>query len=136
MHESQILDIIDSVTLGSLSDSDKSIIIADIKSENSNSRLAGNITSLVMQKITDLSNGMYKESQTIPKFDETMKESSPDGAPFKITNEDEINKFLEKMISKKFEGEFFNDLHNEVHPTDVWSIPGVPRKGTDFIIKS
>jgi hypothetical protein len=135
MHESQILDIVDSVTLGSLSDSDRSIIVADIKSECSGQRLASNITSLVMQKITDLGNGLYKESQTVPKTNETLKESEPDGVPFKITNESEINKFLDKMMSKKFDGEFFNDTYKEVHPVENFIADGVPSHRSDFIVK-
>jgi len=69
MHESQIQDIVDSITLNKLSWSEKAIIVADVKSELCNTRLAGNIMSLVLSKVEDLNKGLYKESQSaLPKI--------------------------------------------------------------------
>ena len=56
MHEDQILNILDSLTLNSLSYDEKAIIVADIKFETSNKRFSNNMTKIVLQKVNDLKN--------------------------------------------------------------------------------
>ena len=63
MHESQILDIVESLTMGALSLDEKAIIVADVKSELSGTRLANNTTSLILEKINDLSKGLYRDRE-------------------------------------------------------------------------
>lgn len=135
MHESQILDILDSLTLNKLQDYEKSIIVADVKNEMSNTRLAGNPISLIMTKLNDLSNGMYKESQAISTYFQDFSEKESAEKPFEIKNKDEIDAFLEKMQNKKFEGDVFGDTWEFYHPTENMNADGVPRHRSDFVVK-
>lgn len=136
MHENQILDIVESVTLNNLSLREKSLIVADVKNEISNTRLAGNITSLVLSKINDLSKGMYRESQaTLPKIFQDFSESEGEQKPFEIRNTDEIGDFLNKMTEKKFDGDVFSDTYPFYHPTDVMRAEGNPQHRSDFNVK-
>jgi len=97
MHESQILDIVESLTMGALSLDEKAIIVADVKSELSGTRLANNTTSLILEKINDLSKGLYREAQALPKVFQDFSEHSDNSKPFVITNQEEIDEFLEKF---------------------------------------
>jgi hypothetical protein len=136
MHESQILDLVDSLTMDALSLDEKAIIVADVKSELIGTRLAGNVSALVLQKVNDLSKGLYKESQALPKTFQDFSEHSDNSKPFAITNQDEIDEFLEKMISDEADNTpeaFFGDTWEFYHPVANMNIPGVPRFRSDFI---
>jgi len=135
MHESQIQDIVDSITLNKLSWSEKAIIVADVKNELCNKRLAGNIMSLVLSKVEDLNKGLYKESQSaLPKIFQDFSEKEAVSKPFEV-KKDEIDNFLEKMTSKKFDGNVFSDTHDFYHITDVMRAEGVPQHRSDFNVK-
>jgi len=136
MHESQILDIVESLTMGALSLDEKAIIVADVKSELSGTRLANNTTSLILEKINDLSKGLYREAQALPKVFQDFSEHSDNSKPFVITNQEEIDEFLEKMISKDADNSpeaFFGDTWEFYHPIENMNVPGVPRHRADFI---
>ena len=136
MHESQILDMVEALTMDSLSLREKAVIVADVKSELSGKRLANSAVSLILEKINDLSNGSYREAQALPKVFQDFSEHSDNSKPFVITNQDEIDEFLEKMISKNAEStpeEFFGDTYDFYHPVDNMNVPGVPRFRSDFI---
>jgi hypothetical protein len=135
MHESQILDVVDSLTLGQLSLNEKAIIVADIKSEISNTRLASNITSLVLEKVNDLSKGLYKESQALPKTFQDFSESEGKQKPFEITNQDEIEKFLDQMMSKEHKDEYFNDTWDFYHPTEPMFYPGETKHRSNYNVQ-
>ena len=111
MHESQILDVVDSLTLGQLSLNEKAIIVADIKSEISNTRLASNITSLVLEKVNDLSKGLYKESQALPKTFQDFSESEGKQKPFEITNQDEIESYQQGKAHDRGNPDTKRDVH-------------------------
>lgn len=135
MHESQILDIVESLTMNTLSLDEKAIIVADVKSEITNKRLAGSTTSLILEKINDLGKGFYKEAQALPKTFQDFSETSDNSTPFAITNMDEINEFLDKMASKKPEENvesWFGDTWEFYHPIENMNVPGVPRHRADF----
>ena len=136
MHESQILDMVDSLTMGTLSFDEKAIIVADVKSELTGKRLANNTTALILEKVNDLSKGLYKEAQSLPKTFQDFSEHSDNSEPFAITNQEEIDEFLEKMISDKADNTpeaFFGDTWEFYHPVENMNIPGVPRFRSDFI---
>jgi hypothetical protein len=139
MHETQILDTIDSISLGKISFEDKALIVADIKHELSNKRFAGQISSLIMQKIDDLSKGMYKIAQSEPKIFQDFEDMEAVPKPFDIINKDEIDKFLDKMMSKEpkeTQDSFFGDTWEFYHPTANMVADGVARHRSDFVVKS
>ena len=136
MHESQILDMINSISNNQLSDAEKSIILADVKSELNNLRLAGNPMNTILSKINDLSNGLYKESQAISTYFQDFSEQEQAEKPFEIKNKDEIDKFLKKMMSEDFEGNVFGDTWEFYHPTENMNADGVPRHRSDFVTKN
>ncbi len=135
MHESQILDIIDSVTLGKLSLEEKSIILADVHHEISNKRFAGNAFNVVLAKINDSTQGSYREALKAPDSFQDFTEESEIGKPFEIKNKDEIDQFLDKMMSEDFNPEYFNDTWEFYHPSDVMKSEGLPRHRSDFVVK-
>ena len=134
MHEDQILNILDSLTLNSLSYDEKAIIVADIKFETSNKRFSNNMTKIVLQKVNDLKSGLYKESQIRPDIFQDFSESVK-SKPFEISNQDDIDLFLEKMSSSDFENSYFDDTWSFYHPTEVMKADGVPRHRSDFNVK-
>lgn len=136
MHEGQILNIIETITFGDLNDQEKSIIVADVKSELSGTRLAGSISALVLQKINDLRNGMYKESQIQPNIPGGENEPEHGMTPFEITNQDEIDKFLEKMSNKDFKGDAFGDTWEYWHPTENMYAEGLPKHRSNFNVQN
>ncbi len=135
MHEGQILDIIDSVTLDKLTLEEKAIILADVQNEISNKRFAGNAFNIVLAKVNDLANGMYKEALKAPDSFQDFTEKGEIGQPFQIQNKDEIDQFLDKMMSDDFNPDYFNDTWDFYHPTDVMKSEGLPRHRSDFVVK-
>ena len=135
MHEGQILDLVEALTLGTLSNSEKSKVVADIKFELSGKRFAGNITNLVMNKLQDLSNGLYREAQALPKTFQDFSEKDENLEPFKIDTE-EINKFLEKMISKENDDDPFSDTNTFYHPTENMKAEGQPISRSNFVVQN
>ena len=135
MHEGQILDIVDSLTLGTLSNDEKSKVVADIKFELSGKRFAGGIINLVMNKLEDLSNGMYREAQALPKTFQDFSEKGENLEPFKVDTS-EIDKFLEKMISKDNTDDPFTDTHPFYHPPDNMKAEGQPISRSNFVVQS
>ena len=59
MNEGQILDIINKLTLDSLSDEEKSLVVANVVAETSNKRMAGSICKIVLSKLEEMNNGDY-----------------------------------------------------------------------------
>ena len=136
MHESQILDMVDSLTMNSLSLEEKAIIVADVKSELTNTRLASNTTKLILEKVNDLSKGLYKEAQALPKTSQDFSETSDNSKPFEVTNLEEIHEYLDKMASKTPDENtesWFGDTWEFYHPIENMNIPGVPRSRSDFV---
>ena len=136
MHENQILDFINAFSVNQISDDEKAIIVADVNFELSNKRFASSLPTLVMSKINDLAQGMYKESQYLyPQgfgdFNET--ESYPKGSD--VINKSEIDKFLEKMSSDTFEGNYFDDTFDTYHPERNMRADGVARFRADFNVQ-
>jgi hypothetical protein len=135
MHEGQILDMVESLTLGTLTLEEKAIIVADIKSELGFTRLAQNTTSLILQKVSDLSNGLYKESQALPKVFQDFSGHADNDIPFAVTNQEEIDDFLEKMISKEPQNNpetYFGDTWEFYHPTANMVADGLPTHRSNF----
>lgn len=132
MHESQILDALNAITLGRLSHEEQSIITADIHSELQNNRLAGSITQKIMEKLSQLSDGLYKESQSLPKTFQDFSENEKFPKPFEIINQKEIDDFFDKMMSKEMKNNFFGDTHEFYHPEENFRAEGQPRHRSDF----
>lgn len=135
MHESNILDAIDSISLNSLTNEERALVLAFVKSETDNKRFAGsNLNKLILSGINELKLGGYRVSQNIKDYFQDFSEKSSSPKPFDVINKDEIDKFLEKMTSKKFEGDFFDDTFDFYHPTENLNADGVPRHRSDFNI--
>lgn len=126
MFETRILDEIDNVSLGSLSNAEKAIIFADINSELSNNRFASSIQSLILSKINDLTNGLYKEAQIVSKDFQDFSETEKYPEAFNIINKDEIDAFLNKMTNKDFKGVYFDGTFEFYHPTENLHADGLP----------
>ena len=132
MNESKILDTINAITLGKLSFEEQAIIVADIKSTMYGKRFAGNINELVMSKINDMTHGLYKESNVATSFQDFNEVGEMHG-PMTVFGIDQIHKFLDKMVSTKYEGEYFQDEWPFYHPVENFTPDGVPRHYSDFI---
>jgi len=131
MRENEILDAIDAITLNKFSDEEKSIILAHILHEQKNTRVAKSLNRLVLEKIAEHSKGVTEYlSDYAQDFDN--KEAYP--KPFEVLNKDEIDKFLDKMTSEKYDGDFFNDTFEFYHPVANMRAEGVPRHRSDFNI--
>lgn len=136
MHESLILDAIEKVTGNSLTEAEKSILVADIHSDFMNKRFAGTLPGVIMQKLDAMADGMYKEAQAISKTFQDFSESAGNPKPLEIQNMDQIDKFLEKMMSKENTDEFFGDTWEFYHPTENMVADGAPRHRSDFTVKT
>lgn len=132
MHETQILDAIDSLTLNSLDYNDKAVLVAFIKSEIGNKRLANNINKKILEKVNELYKGNLKEASNESDSFQDFSETSSYSKPFEIINKDDIDKFLDKMTSKNWDGDFFGDTFEFYHPIDNMKADGVPRHRSDF----
>ena len=127
--------MVESLTMGALTLEEKAVIVADVKSELGFTRLAQSTTSLILQKINDLSNGLYKESQALPKVFQDFSEHADNDTPFAVTNQEEIDEFLEKMMSKKPSDTpeaYFGDTWEFYHPTANMVADGLPTHRSDF----
>lgn len=136
MHESLILDAIERMTGDALLDAEKSILVADIHRDSINKRFAGTLSSVIMQKLEAMADGMYKEAQTKPETFQDFSESAGSPEPLKIQNMDQIDRFLEKMMSKENTDEFFGDTWEFYHPTENMKAEGLPRHRSDFTVKT
>lgn len=132
MRENQILETIDSLTLGTLSDRDKAVILADIQDMFQGQRLASNLYDITLNKISDLKKGMYKESQVMTSYYQDFSENQSYPKPFDIINKDEIDKFLEKMSNKDYDGNYFGDTWEFYHPIENLHADGVAKHRSDF----
>lgn len=136
MLENQILDTIDKISAGTLSNAERSILVADIKSDLSNTRLASSngLINIAMQKLNSLKKGEYEEQ---PKTFQDFSETNSNSTPFKVINQEEIDKFLDKMSnSDTNEDVFFNDTWEFYHPVENMKAEGLPRHRSDFNAKS
>lgn len=136
MLENQILDTIDKISAGTLSNAERSILVADIKSDLSNTRLASSngLINIAMQKLNSLKKGEYEEQ---PKTFQDFSETNSNSTPFKVINQEEIDKFLDKMSnSNTNEDVFFNDTWEFYHPVENMKAEGLPRHRSDFNAKS
>lgn len=131
MNEGQILDIINKVTLGSLSDEEKSLVVANVFAETSSKRMAGPIFKIVLSKLEEMNNGDYAIKDTFQNFD--SEEKVPE--PMSIVNMDSIEEFIEKMISTETDPNYFSDTFDFYHPTENMKSDGVPRARSDFNTK-
>ena len=135
MHEGQILDMVESLTLGTLTLEEKAVIVADVKSELGFTRLAQNTASLILQKVNDLSNGLYKESQALPKVFQDFSGHADNDTPFAVTNQKEIYEFLEKMLSEEQKNTpeaYFGDTWGFYHPVENMVADGLPTHRSNF----
>jgi|APCry1669189534_1035231.scaffolds.fasta_scaffold10132_3 hypothetical protein len=132
MHENKILEAIDSLTLGTLSYQQKSAILADVNFSLQGKRTASNINDLILSKVNDLHKGMYKESQIMKSYYQDFSENESYPKAFEITNKEEIDKFLNKMLSKEYKGNFFDDTWNFYHPHENLIADGVAKHRSDF----
>jgi hypothetical protein len=132
MHESQILDLIDSLTFGTLSHEDKSIVLAHVQGELSNTRTASKLSSVVSEKLDEYNNGQYKVAQKLSTYFQDYSETGSYPQPNEIINKSEIDKFLDKMASTEYEGDYFDDLYSFYHPHENMQADGVPRHRSDF----
>jgi hypothetical protein len=132
MNHNNILEAIDSITLGTLSDRDKSVILADVISSNEGKRTASNINNVILYKLEDLNKGLYKESQVMQSYYQDFSEIEDYPKPFEIINKDEIDDFLDKMLSKDYKGNFFNDTFEFYHPVENLCADGVAKHRSDF----
>lgn len=138
MLEIQILDTIDKISAHTLSNEERSIMVAEIKNELSNKRFASsnNIIHIAMEKINELKRGEFKEAQISSNTFQDFSESNQSNTPFKTINQEEIDKFLDKMSSEENEDVFFNDTWGFYHPTENMKAEGLPRHRSDFNVKS
>ena len=132
MHESQILEIIDSITLNSLNDNERALVLSFVKHDTENKRFAGGINKIILSYVNELKIGNLREASDIKDSFQDFSETSAYPKPFDIVNKSEIDKFLDKMTSKKFEGDFFDDTYDFYHPTENMKADGVPRHRSDF----
>jgi hypothetical protein len=132
MHENKILEAIDSLTLGALSDRDKAVILADINFTLQGKRTASKINDLILSKITDLNKGLYKESQVMKSYYQDFSEIESWPKAFEVINKNEIDNFLDKMTKKEFEGNYFDDTWDFYHPEANLHADGVARHRSDF----
>jgi hypothetical protein len=102
-----------------------------------NVKTAKKINNIVLEKLSDYNNGFLKESQAAePKINQDFSENEAYPKPFEMINKNEINKFLDKMTSKKYEGNFFDDTWDFYHPIEATEAEGVARHRSDFNISN
>jgi hypothetical protein len=131
MNEGQILDIINKLTLESLSNEERSLVVANVVAETSNKRMAGSIFKIVLSKLEEMNNGDYDIKDSFQNFD--ADEKIPE--PMSVINMDSIEDFIEKMISTKDDPSYFSDTFDFYHPTENMKADGVPRTRSDFNTK-
>jgi hypothetical protein len=127
MHESHILDLIDSITFSKLNDEEKSIVLAAIKDDEKTIKTANSI----MDKLNGLYKGDYKIAENTKIFQD-FSETSDYPNPMVIINKDEIDKFLDKMTSKTYKGDLFGDNYDFYHPAANMFADGLPKFRADF----
>lgn len=133
MQEREILDALEAVTLNNFSDEDKSVIFAHIINEQKNVRTAKSLNKVVLEKVADFVSGSLKEAQnTSPKTFQDFSEIEAYPGPFEIINKKEIDDYLEKMTSKEWDGDYFDDTFEFYHPKENMSANGVARHRSDF----
>lgn len=132
MHERQILETIDKITLNTLSDEERSILVAFVANDLENKRVAGSINQIIMTRLNEMKTGNMKIAEAEPKIFQDFSETKAYPAPNVIVNKDEIDAFLEKMTSKEFDGNYFDDTFDFYHPTENMTAKGQPRHRSDF----
>ena len=90
MNEGQILDIINKLTLESLSNEERSLVVANVVAETSNKKMAGSIFKIVLSKLEEMNNGDYDIKDSFQNFD--ADEKIPE--PMSVINMDSIEDFL------------------------------------------
>ena len=53
-----------------------------------------------------------------------------------MINKKEIDAFLDKMVSDKFKGNFFDDTFEFLHPVEAMEAEGVGRHRSDFNVSN
>lgn len=133
MRENEILDAIDAITLNKFSDEEKSIILAHILDEQKNTRVAKNLNRLVLEKIAEHSKGV---TEYLDDYAQNLNTIEAYPKPFEVFNKSDMDKFLDKMTSEKYEGDFFDDTFEFYHPKANMNADGVPRHRSDFNVRS
>ena len=134
MQESQIIDLIDSLTFGTLPIEDKSIILAHVQDSIGGTRLASKLSTVVSQTIDDYEKGNLRIAQQISTYFQDFSEIKDYPQPNEIINKADIDKFLDKMASKEYDGDYFADCFEFYHPTENFKADGVPVHRSDFAI--
>jgi hypothetical protein len=134
MQENQILDLIDSLTFGTLPDEDKSIILAHVQNEMSGKRFASKLSSVVSEKIDEYDTGNFRVAQELPTYFQDFSGTESYPQPNEIINKSDIDKFLEKMSSKENNDKYFGDTYEFYHPTENMKADGVAMHRSDFAI--
>ena len=127
MYEDKIVDTIDALMAKNFSAEEKAIIFAHVIADKDH-----NVTNNVLNKISEFAKGNMRVAQALPVIADDPTEPYKTSEPFEILNQDDIDKFLEKMMSKKWEGDFFDDTYESRHPSDVMKLEGHPRIKWDF----
>ena len=137
MQEKEILDALESVTQSFYSNEEKALIFAHILDEKTNIKTAKSLNNLVLEKIAEHSKGNFKEAQnTAPKMFQDFSEVEAYPKPFEMINKKEIDAFLDKMVSDKFKGNFFDDTFEFLHPVEAMEAEGVGRHRSDFNVSN
>lgn len=132
MNERKIVEAMESIMSSGYTNEEKSVVFAHALSEQPDNN---NINSVVLEKIAQLSDGKLVFSQALPVIAEDETEEKVTYLPFKFLNMDQIHKFLDKMSSEDWDGEYFNDTFEHRHPPANMKADGVPRQRADFNVK-
>jgi hypothetical protein len=137
MQEKEILDALESVAQSFYSNEEKALIFAHVLDEKTNIKTAKSLNRIVLEKIAEYSKGDLREAQnTAPKMFQDFSEIEEYPKPFEMINKKEIDAFLDKMTSNKFEGNFFDDTFGFVHPVETMEAEGVARHRSDFNVSN
>lgn len=126
MTADRILDKIESVTSGTLSTREKALVIASINSNDFVGKTTTAQIKEILRVVNAVASGDYVESSS-------QSEKMP------IINQEEIDKYIEKMTggseSDAQTEDFFDDTFEEAHPMNVFEVDGYGRHRSDFNTK-
>ena len=137
MYEKEILDVIETITLNRLSNDEKALVLAHVCDSQRKVKTAQNLQKTILGVLEDHAQGLLKESQhdfptTSPKAFQDFSENMPYAKPFEILNKKEIDDYLDKMSSKEWDGNYFDDTWDFYHPVANMTPNGVGRHRSDF----
>lgn len=135
MNEIEVLNTIDSISLGEIDDEGKAIILADVMHKIKNKKTAS-IKKTTLERYADYLEGGYNEATKIDTYFQDFSETGDYPKAFDVINKNEIDKFLNKMLSRNYEGNYFDDTWDFYHPFDNMNANGVPRNRADFVINN